>query len=423
MRDFSNYALARLQVVAIVIIMIIAVAAVSFYFYYSAQVPPAPAKSEIVLGGTFPLSGTYALQGEACKRNWELAVEEWNAKGGVYIKDYGRKLPVKLIIYDDKFDTATLTSLTEHLITVDKVDFLIGCWGSPMYMAQTVIAEKYGFPTITNNNADPIYQRGYRYCFCIVPLRSTASWSFLKMISELPPDKKPKKLAMIYSNDVGGKAGYNGTLQWLKMHPEAGFELVFSEPFDLGQADYTPILEKLRASGAEVALIEVLGGSAITMFRQYGELGLYFKAIYGAYGLGDKPVYEAIGKAAEYKVAGMHWHWAIPTRENQEYLKRYRQKYGEDPRVGFEGAWYSLAKIFLECVEKVGTLQGNYLEKVRDAIANWEGETTVGRIAWKGGQIAQWEAPFPPLVQIQGGKDRLIYPYEWAEAPFIYPHP
>jgi branched-chain amino acid transport system substrate-binding protein len=50
--------------------------------------------------------------------------EEVNKNGGIYVKEYGKKLPVELIRYDDKSDIGTMTNLLEKLIVQDKVDFV-----------------------------------------------------------------------------------------------------------------------------------------------------------------------------------------------------------------------------------------------------------------------------------------------------------
>ena len=60
-------------------------------------------KDKIVIGTAISLSGPYA-PGAAMTQipNYKMWVEEVNVDGGIYVKEYGKKLPVELIIYDDK---------------------------------------------------------------------------------------------------------------------------------------------------------------------------------------------------------------------------------------------------------------------------------------------------------------------------------
>jgi len=61
---------------------------------------------------------------------WENYVN--TKQGGLFVKTYNKKLPVRTIVYDDKSDQATAVKFYERLITVDKCDFLIGPKSSPI---------------------------------------------------------------------------------------------------------------------------------------------------------------------------------------------------------------------------------------------------------------------------------------------------
>ncbi|UCE55306.1 MAG: ABC transporter substrate-binding protein, partial [Desulfobacterales bacterium] len=89
------------------------------------------AKDKIVIGQAIalsgPLAGGVAIAGG---RIYEMWVEEVNKNGGIYLKEYGKKLPVELKRYDDKSDIGTMTNLLEKLILEDKVDFIFPPWGT-----------------------------------------------------------------------------------------------------------------------------------------------------------------------------------------------------------------------------------------------------------------------------------------------------
>jgi len=71
-------------------------------------------KDKIVVGMSRPLSGWLAVIGDsAFKPIYETWVPMVNAEGGIYVKEYGKKLPIELVIYDDKSDVGTMTRLTE----------------------------------------------------------------------------------------------------------------------------------------------------------------------------------------------------------------------------------------------------------------------------------------------------------------------
>ena len=74
----------------------------------------------------------------------EAAVEDINKQGGIYVKEYGKKLPVKWITRDCESDVLKMAPLTEDLILRDKIHF-IGCGLEVPTMRQgtAVMADKY----------------------------------------------------------------------------------------------------------------------------------------------------------------------------------------------------------------------------------------------------------------------------------------
>ena len=68
---------------------------------------------------------------------WENYVN--NKQGGLYVKAYNKKLPVRTIVYDDKSDQATAVKFYERLITIDKCDILMGPKSSPITFPVTAV--------------------------------------------------------------------------------------------------------------------------------------------------------------------------------------------------------------------------------------------------------------------------------------------
>src|SRR5208283_632619 len=81
-------------------------------------------KSEIVIGASLPLSGAITAHGRDVKWAYELAAKNQNAEGGIFVKDYGKKLNVKLVIVNDESNPMKAAANVEKLIKIDKVDML-----------------------------------------------------------------------------------------------------------------------------------------------------------------------------------------------------------------------------------------------------------------------------------------------------------
>ncbi|HLD29535.1 MAG TPA: ABC transporter substrate-binding protein, partial [bacterium] len=121
----------------------------------------AQAPKEILVGGTISLSGRFTTMVGPFKKlaeNWAALVNE---RGGIFVKEYNKKLPLRFIIEDDKSDQATSQKFYEKLITVDKVHLLIGPFGSFLSFAASTVAEKEKIPMVmVCANDRKLFERG-----------------------------------------------------------------------------------------------------------------------------------------------------------------------------------------------------------------------------------------------------------------------
>ena len=133
------------------VIALALVALVALPSFAACAAPSPAAKDKIVVGMSRSLSGPIAIIDDSAFRPvYETWVPMVNAEGGVYLSEYGKKLPIELKIYDDKSDVGTMTTLTEKLILEDKVDFLWGGGGTSFIFGQAPIANKYKYVLLTS---------------------------------------------------------------------------------------------------------------------------------------------------------------------------------------------------------------------------------------------------------------------------------
>ena len=119
-------------------------------FNFSILVPDSDAEvpDAIRVGATVSVSGKFSTEIGPFQRLFQAWVDEVNRQGGIYLKKYGRKLPLKLITYDDRSDAATARRFYERLVTVDRVDLLFGPYSSPLTFAASTASEKHPVPFI-----------------------------------------------------------------------------------------------------------------------------------------------------------------------------------------------------------------------------------------------------------------------------------
>jgi branched-chain amino acid transport system substrate-binding protein len=130
----------------------------------SAVAPVTEALPPIRIGASVAQTGVYAALGQNQVRGYQLCVKHVNEKGGVL----GRKL--ELVLYDDGSDPATAVRLYEKLITQDKVDLVLGPFGSPITEPVADVTEKHKMPMVAPSaGATSIFRKGRKFIFMMIP--------------------------------------------------------------------------------------------------------------------------------------------------------------------------------------------------------------------------------------------------------------
>jgi branched-chain amino acid transport system substrate-binding protein len=104
--------------------------------------------TELLLGACLPETGQFAGFGQ---QGWGMqkAVDDINAEGGIYLSEWGKTVPVRLVIKNNESDAAKVGPLTTDLVLTDGVHALL----SPdapcdMHDPTTVVANQYGIPQV-----------------------------------------------------------------------------------------------------------------------------------------------------------------------------------------------------------------------------------------------------------------------------------
>ena len=386
--------------------------------------PAAPAApAEIVLGTALPLTGGQAREGGYFKNGYELAIKEINDAGGVMVKEYNKKIPIKLILYDDKSDNTTSVQLYEKLVNEDKVHALLGGYGTPLISAHTVVPEKYQVPYVNGGGATgEIYARNMKYIFGLlasIEKLAHTSMDWMAAQQDAGKLKKPVKIAVVGENTSHGKEYRKGVLDKAQAAPDR-FQVVIDEPFELNLKDADPLLQKVKSANADVFLADARIADYTTIHRRYTELGLYHLIVsYGPRGT-EKAARDALGAAADYIVSCNWWNADIPTQEAKAFAEKYQKAYNE-PAEWFPALAYETVRVMAKAIETAGTLDK---VKVRDALAKTDLKPSlvVGGRVWfeANGQINN---DYVMMQNLPGGKLGLIFPKNIATADAVVPIP
>src|SRR5262245_39499100 len=107
------------------------------------------AQNPVRIGSTLSLTGPLASAGAIQKTAIEVFIDDLNARGGLL----GRK--VEWVLKDDQSRPDLARTLYEQLTTVDKVDLLMGPYGTASILSAIGVAQRYNRILIHNSFGTP----------------------------------------------------------------------------------------------------------------------------------------------------------------------------------------------------------------------------------------------------------------------------
>ncbi|HUJ89271.1 MAG TPA: ABC transporter substrate-binding protein, partial [Syntrophorhabdales bacterium] len=146
------------------------------------------------IGCELPLTGVFGKDGNLVKDAYTFWADTINATGGINVK--GKKYPVEIVFFDDKSDKAESAKLVERMATVEKVDLILGGFGSDSVFAATPISEKYKYPMISGGaSSNKLFERGFKYYFSTLGKATEEVRGCVEVAGIVNP--KPKTAAII----------------------------------------------------------------------------------------------------------------------------------------------------------------------------------------------------------------------------------
>jgi branched-chain amino acid transport system substrate-binding protein len=377
----------------------------------------APAKDKIVVGLARPLSGPNAIIGDSAFRPvYETWVAEVNAGGGVNVAQYGKKLPIELLIYDDKSDLGTMTRLTEKLIVEDKVDFLWPACTTSFLFAQAPIANKYGYVLLSAEaGAASLRDMLPSMPYVFVSL-SFSNWNQLPVLADLLAEQGAKTAYIIYIADLFG-IEYSGVAGI--EFPKKGINIlgVKSVPPDI--KDLSPLIKEAKASEADVFCCLAYPDQVMPATGTSMALGYNPKAWLGGPGVNFGFYQTTFGPATEGAIGFAGWNPKQSEATKQLAKKLYTGKPKELQDGWGHPFYWAALEIWKQAIEKAGTLDQ---AKIREIIATQKFDTVLGQTWFENGLLAK-EVHLAEIGQWQNGEYEVIGPKDKATAKMIYPKP
>ena len=336
----------------------------------------------ILIGRPNPGTGPIAAFGEGTPWVDNRALDEINKSGGIYIKEYGKKLPIKIKIMDTESNPTKAAEVASRLILHDKIDLMVVYHTPATVNPVTSICERYKMPCISLENPVEMWLTGgpYRWSFHAFWLvEEDAFPAYMGMWEQL---KTNKIVGVIAGNDTDGISFAEGSQRLL---PPKGYKVVDPGRFPLGNQDFTSVINAFKKANVEILFGNLIPPDLATAWRQCHRMGFKPKiATIGRATLFPKAV-EAIGGNLPMALSSEIW-WS-PHHPFKSSLAGYSaKKLCEDwmaasrkqwtQTLGFKYAGYEIAA---DVLKRARTLDK---KKIRETIAATDLDTMVGHIKY-----------------------------------------
>ncbi|MDR3673564.1 MAG: ABC transporter substrate-binding protein [Holophaga sp.] len=337
----------------------------------------------IRIGALAPLTGEAAGFGASTRNGYQLAVQEWNARGGVL----GR--PLELMLRDDQGSPAEGLGALTRLLEQDRVSALLGASLSKVSYVTAPILQSLGIPMISPTSSDPqltaVGDHIYRIC-CTDQAQGGSAAAFAYR------DLRARRAACIYDSASVYPAELAQAFQ--SRFTSLGGRMVAFLPHPAGSITMAAQITRLVRARPDVLYLPDLCAEAALLAQEARAQG--FKgALMGGDGWDAPALAHSRGLESGFFTGNFSQDEDRPVV--QEFVRNYRKRHGQDPDACAALA-YDSGSVLFDAIRRAGTASGPALNAAL-AASDYPGVT--GQIRFD----PQRNPAKPPLIiEIKSGR-------------------
>jgi branched-chain amino acid transport system substrate-binding protein len=394
---------------------------ISVFLVVSAGVAQGPIK----IGAILPLAD---ITGDQAAKAMKLAVNEINKAGGLL----GRQ--VELIVVDDEMKPEKGAAAVEKLVTVDRVDLLVGGMSSGVHLGQIPIMKKYEKVTVwigaASSRCEQALGADATWYFHLHPWDYQQGASYLEgwtAINKKSPQVKIDKWFNAYEEGAFGTAGFKAGQTQFKdwLNPEGKPRTLEGESFKsaaLGGGDYRTVLRHAKEAKPDIFLWTGYDADALPIMEQAKEIG-FVPSVF----IGSPPGWPAtFGKSPLAEAVTLYGMWAPSIREvspvSKHFWDAYIKEYKQEPATYFAPLGYTNIYFVADSIKKAKALDKPALIK---ALQETKYVSPIGEtLAIKPSNIIKNQGfTKQKILEWQKGQQQVIWPFEFATSQIVYPFP
>jgi branched-chain amino acid transport system substrate-binding protein len=371
----------------------------------------------ILIGASIARSGDFSADGKPTEQGYQLWADTINKNGGLL----GRQ--VKLDLVSDASTPESVTAAYQKLITVDKVDLVVGPFADFTAVAAARVAARSGQPLIEGSGtAVGVFQQGLKNLFSVSLPAKNYLVSYSYYILSLPADMRPKTAAYATEDDPFLQPQVAAARDRLE---RGGIKTVSDQVYPAETSDYTPIAQKIVAAQADMVVLGTVTQDCVAYVKAFRQQHYNPKALVAASGPDQGSQFTGpIGgaKIAEgIFVPNGGWYPDIKTYQNDQFQQAYVAKFGGSTGdISSDSVQaYSVMQILQQAVNKVHSIdRSKLMAELRsgDTYQSLQGPVRFAPDGENSLAIAY-------LFQWQAGNLIPVFPSTEAQANPEYPKP
>lgn len=321
----------------------------------------------IKIGGSFDLTGEAAQYGIATSNGVKLAIDEYNANGGVLGKQ------IEFILEDNKASQVDATNAFKKLVDNNKVIGFIGSDISSTTETIANLAAEKNIPMITPTGTKlgitTIGPNIFRACY-VDPAQGEL---LAKFATE---DLKAQTAAIMINSEQDYSTGIADAFE--AAFTAAGGTVVEKVNYGKNDVDFKPILANIKNANADVVVIPDYYETIATLITQAREIGITSTCIGGDGwdGVTEKTVNNPEVVEGSYFVN--HYTVEDDAVIVQDFISNYKATYDAEPNA-FAALGYDAAKILIEAIK---TCESTEADAITAAMQNTSLDCVTGHITF-----------------------------------------
>jgi urea transport system substrate-binding protein len=290
----------------------------------------------VKVGILHSLTGTMAISESSLKDVELMAIEEINKAGGVLGKQ------VEAVVEDPASEFTTLfPEKAKKLLLKDKVACVFGCW--------TSVSRKNVLPVFEENKGLLFYPVQYEGNECsndVIYSGAAPNQQILPAVEWLMTKEggSHKNFFLIGTDYVFPRTANLVIVKYLEKN---GGKVVAEEYTPFGHKEYQTLVQKIKSSGADVVFSTINGDSNVNFYNEMAAQGLTAEKMpVVAVSVGEDELRGLDPSKVKGHLAAWNYFESIKTPKNEEFVKRFKDKYGKD-RVTDDPIAAAYAQVYL----------------------------------------------------------------------------